>query len=100
MNILLAKISSPEQDVNENDNGNELNEHGEAAEVDDFWPLMFLMISFIMTLMNQKKIPETDFDGGQKIFKGSNVTISAAMVLILSCSIRFSLSSTALSNLL
>ena len=36
MNILQAKISRPEQDVNENDNGNKLNEHGEAAEVDDF----------------------------------------------------------------
>ena len=100
MNILQAKISSPEQDVNENDNGNELNEHGEAAEVDDF--LTFDVSDDIVhyDINESKKIPETDFDGGQKIFKGSNVTISAAMVLILSCSIRFSLSSTALSNLL
>ena len=51
MNILQTKISSPEEDLNENDNGNELNEHGEAAEVDDFLPLVFLMILFIMTLM-------------------------------------------------
>ena len=47
-----------------------------------------------------KKTPETDFHGGQESFKGSKVTISAAMVLMLSYSIRVSLSSTPLSNLL
>ena len=36
MNILQAKIPSPEEDLSENDNENELNEHSEAAEVDDF----------------------------------------------------------------
>ena len=36
MNILQAKILSPEEDLSENDNENELNEHSEAAEVDDF----------------------------------------------------------------
>ena len=36
MNILQTRISSPEGDLNENDNGNELNEHRESAEVDDF----------------------------------------------------------------
>ena len=34
------------------------------------------------------------------IFQGSKITVSAAMVLILSFSVRFSLSSAALSNLL
>ena len=100
MNILQTRISSPEGDLNENDNGNELNEHRESAEVDDF--LTFDISDDIVhyDINEIKKTPETDFEGGQKIFKGSNVTISAAMVLILSYSIRFSLSSTALSNLL
>ena len=47
-----------------------------------------------------KKNPETDFDRGHEIFNRSKVIVSAAVVLILSYSIRFSLSSTALSNLL
>ena len=36
MNILQAKIPSSDENLSENDNGNEFNEHGEAAELDDF----------------------------------------------------------------
>ena len=32
-NILQAKIPTPEEDLSENDNENELNEHGEAGEL-------------------------------------------------------------------
>ena len=36
MNILQAKISRPEEDLSLKNNVNEFNEHGEAAEMDDF----------------------------------------------------------------
>ena len=84
MNILQAKISSPEEDLSGNDNGNEFNEHGEGAGVDDFLTFDISHDIFHYDINEIKKTPEIDFDGGQEIFKGSKVTIFAAMVLILS----------------
>ena len=64
MNILQTKISSPEEDLNENDNGNELNEHGEAAEVDDFFTFGISDDIVHYDINEIKNPPETDFKGG------------------------------------
>ena len=64
MNILQTKISSSEEDLNENDNGNELNEHGEAAEVDDFFTFGISDDIVHYDVNEIKNPPETDFEGG------------------------------------
>ena len=67
-NILEAKIPTPEEDLSENDNEDEFNEHGEAGEL-MFWPVIFLMISFIVTLMRQKKHLKLIFMGDRKVLR-------------------------------
>ena len=68
--------------------------------MDDFFTFDSSNDIFLYEINEIKKTPETDFDWEKGIFKGSIVTISAAMVLILTYCIRFSSSTTALSNLL
>ena len=62
-NILQAKTPTPEKDLSENGNETQINEHGEAGELDNVLTCDIFDDVFDCDINEIKKTPAVDFDG-------------------------------------